>query len=71
MMEYIKREIKTEKISPPEDYECIQVSINSWQHLVVRFFSTRNPNKDIVVVFDAIATEHIIDYIKNYLKGRI
>ena len=68
MMEYIEREIKSKKITLPENYDCVQVSVNSWGHLVIRFFNNQNPDKDVVIVFDAAATGHIIRYIKKYLK---
>ena len=69
MVEYIKREIKTEKIELPENYTAVQVSINNWGHLTIRFFNRDDQNKDIIIVFDDFTTRRIIGFIKNISKG--
>ena len=69
MMEYIKREIKTEKIELPKEYNAVQVSLNNWGHLTVRFFNRDNQNKDILIVFDDFTTRRIIGFIKNISRG--
>jgi len=68
-MEYIKREIKTEKIELPENYTAVQVSINNWGHLTIRFFNPSEQNKDILIVFDDYTTRRIIGFIKNISRG--
>ena len=64
-VEYIKREIKTEKIQLPDDFDSMQVSINDWGHLTIRFFSCKNQNVDVVISFSVRATDRILQFIRN------
>ena len=67
----MKREIKTEKIELPENYTAVQVSINNWGHLTIRFFNRDDQNKDILIVFDDFTTRRIIGFIKNISRGYV
>jgi len=69
MAEYIKRESKVKKIELPEDYDKVQVSINNWGHLTVRFFNGDEPNKDVLIVFDIHTTRKIVGFIQSISRG--
>jgi len=71
MMEYMKREAKVKKIELPEDYDKVQISINDWGHLTVRFFNSNEPNKDVLIVFDAYVTRKIVGFIQSISRGYV
>jgi len=70
-MEYMKREAKVKKIELPEDYDKVQISINDWGHLTVRFFNNNEPNKDVLIVFDAYVTRKIVGFIQSISRGYV
>ena len=65
MMEYLKRKIRTKKISIPENYDMVQVAFNSWGHLTIRTFSSENPDEDILIVFDRDTTYKIMNFLRR------
>jgi len=68
-MEYIKRKIKSEKITVEDRvHKDCQISINSFGHLTIRFFKPSDPEEDEIIVFDAGVTNAIIRYIRKMLK---
>jgi len=69
MVEWIKRKIKSEKITIPEEYNQYQISLNSWGHLTIRLFKEDNPDEDIVIVFDSLMTRSILRYIGRLIRG--
>jgi len=67
-MEVLKRKIKTEKIINTDNEDMkMQVSLNSDNHLVIRFYNPEDQNDDVVIVFTSAQT----NMIKNFIKYRI
>ena len=69
MMEYIERKVAIRKIKVPEDCNRVQISINDWGHLTVRFFNIDKLDRDILIVFDEYTTRRIVGFIKNISRG--
>jgi len=70
MVEWIKREIKSEKITIPEDYNQMQIAFNDWHHLTLRFFNGKNPDKDIIIVLDSHQTHKLMNFMRELLGVR-
>ncbi|MHA1589159.1 MAG: hypothetical protein ACTSVA_00955 [Candidatus Njordarchaeales archaeon] len=75
MIEIIDRTTEAEKKTIGDAYSSIQISINSWGHLVIRVFNDalyRNvgekKEKDQLIVFNRKATDVIISYLRNIIE---
>jgi len=65
MFELIKRQIKAEKITLPQEYDEVQVAVNDWGHLTIRFLNAEEQNKDAIIVFDSLTTAKIMRFLKK------
>jgi len=64
--EIIERRIKTKKKQLAAT--SVQISLNDWGHLAIRFFDVETPSKDndALIVFDANTTERIRRFLKKF-----
>ena len=66
-MQIIERKMK---VDVNDENRNIQISYNSYGHLVIRFFDDTQPNKDKMIVFTVPETFKIINFIKKMItKG--
>ena len=69
MTEIISRKIEIDKktiqemLSAEEHNIAVQVAINDWGHLSIRYFKRDEPNRDVIIVFDKATTYRIIRFI--------
>ena len=68
-MEFIERSIKSKKIQiDREKYPKVQVALNSFGHLTVRYFNNESQDKDAIIVFDAETTREIVAFLRGRLR---
>lgn len=65
MVEILKRKLKVDE---KFDHRQMQVSYNSFGHLMMRFFDKEKPNEDSIIVFTQMETNRIIQFIKDRLR---
>ena len=62
---------KSKKTNINSAIKNIQVSYNSWGHLVVRILQNENPNEDTLIVFNQRVSGEIIDFSRNNIRDII
>ena len=67
-MEIFEREAKRKYIIDKEKYKGFQVSLNSYNHLMFRWFDLNEQDKDVVIVLDRTETEIVFNFIHKIIS---
>jgi hypothetical protein len=67
-MEVFEREAKRRYVVDKEKYRGFQVSLNSYNHLMFRWFDPNDQDKDVVIVLDSTETNLVFNYINKIIS---
>jgi hypothetical protein len=67
-MEVFEREAKRRYVVDKEKYKGFQVSLNSYNHLMFRWFDPNEQDKDVVIVLDSTETNLVFNFINKIIS---
>jgi hypothetical protein len=66
-MEFFERESKRKFVTDEKKYTRFQVSYNSFNHFMFRWFNPDEPDKDVVIVLDSAETSELFRFLSKLL----